>query len=375
VKGRRRVVDVLDRRALNRALLARQLLLARQARTAADAIEHLVGMQAQVPTDPYFGLWSRLEAFRPDELARLIAGREAVRGALMRSTLHLVTARDWQALRPVVQPVLERVFHVGSQWGRRVAGVETGALLEAGRALLEERPRTSRELGTLLRLRWPDRDATALAYAVQYLLPLIQIAPRGVWGATKQATWTTSEAWLGRPPEADQAPDAMVLRYLAAFGPASPADAGAWSGLTRLGQVFERLRPRLRPFVDERGRELLDLPDAPRPDPATPAPPRFMPQYDNVLLGHADRSRVISEEHRRRLLAGGLLVGGAAFLVDGFVAGTWRIERQRDSAILHLAPLDPLSPRDRKALAAEGAGLLAFAAADASSLDVRLAEP
>ena len=363
--------DVLSTQALNRALLHRQFLLERRHLSAADALEHLVGMQAQVPKDPYAGLWSRLDGFRPEELAALITERRAVRIALMRGTVHLVTSRDCQALRPVVQPTLDRTLSAGSPYGRGIAGVDTNALLAAGRALLEEQPRTLAQLRTLLAVRWPDHDPASLAYAVHYLLPLVQVPPRGLWRASGQPACTTAEAWLGRPLDADRAPDAMALRYLAAFGPATVGDIQAWSGLTRLRDVIERLRPRLRTFRDERGRELLDLPDAPLPDADTPAPPRFLPQYDNVFLGHAHRTRIVSDDHRMRALS----ANGwqAPFLVDGFIRGTWKITRERGRAILVIDPFEPLPARERDDVMEEGARLLAFVAADAHAHDIRFA--
>ncbi len=362
--------DVLGRRALNRALLARQMLLRRAQLPAFDAIERLVGMQAQAPNPPYVGLWTRLDGFHPDELSTLINDRRAVRIALMRGTIHLVTARDCLTLRPVLQPVLDRGLN--AIFGVRIAGVDTAALVAAGRALVEERPRAYAELGALLRERWPDRDAAALANAVRALAPLVQVPPRGIWGASGPAAHTTAESWLGRSLDANHAPDAMVMRYLAAFGPATVRDVQVWSGLTGLHAVIERLRPRLRAFRDEQGSDLLDLPDAPRPDPDTPAPPRFLPDYDNALLSHADRTRIMDDEHRTLVFTKNGIIR-ATVLVDGFVRGTWTITRRRAAATLTIVPFAPLPAQDRAALAEEGGRLLAFAAADAGARDVQFA--
>jgi len=369
--GDDRAGRVLGRRALNRALLERQMLLRRSGLSVAEAIEHLVGMQAQVPEAPYFGLWARLEGFRPDELSGLISERRAVRASMMRATIHLVTDRDLLALRPVVQPVLERDVYGNATYGKaHLAGLVVDAVLAVGRALLEERPRTAAELRGLLGARWPERDAAALAYAVRGLLPLVHVPPRGIWGHSGPVALTTAEAWLGRAGDPNCAPDEAILRYLGTFGPATVADARAWSGLGGLRQVFERLHPHLVTFRDERGRELFDVPGAPLPEPETPAPPRFLPAFDNSLLSHSDRARIISDEHRKLLIKDPLMRG---VLLDGFVCATWKIERSRGEASLMIEPFEPLQKEDRAALAEEGTRLLAFAAPDADARDVRFA--
>jgi hypothetical protein len=363
--------ETLGVRALNRALLERQLLLRRWKLTAAETIEGLVGMQAQEPPDPYVGLWTRLEGFRPEGLGDLITMREAVRISFLRGTIHLLTARDALALRPVVQSIYERAFASGKGYfARNLMGMDMDALLKAGRALVEEEPRTNAQLAKLLSERWPDRDPQSLAFGVRFLLPTVQVPPRGVWGSTGRAMWTTVEAWLGRPLDSHPSPEGMVMRYLAAYGPASVADIRTWSGLTGLREGVERLRPRLRTFHDESGRELLDVPDAPLPDPDTPAPPRFMPVYDNAFLAHADRSRIVIEEFRQRFNTGEL---GRAVLIDGFGRGGWRIDREGDAATLLVQHFGPLSKRDHTALTEEGAKLLGFMAGNAQTHDVKIA--
>jgi hypothetical protein len=350
--------SVLGRRALNRAFLERQMLLGRRKISTCEAIEHLVGMQAQAPDPPYIGLWARIANFTPDELSRLILERRAVRIALMRNTVHLVTARDCLGLRPLMQSVIDRGLYA-----RRtdIEGLDVEALATAGRALLEERPRTAKELGGLLEERWPGRDPASLARAVRHLLPLVQVPPRGVWGKSGRATHTTAEAWLGRLLDPTYSLDETIQRHLGAFGPASVKDAQTWCGLTRLNRVFERLRPNLVTFRDERGTELFDLPDAPRPDPATPAPPRFLPEFDNLILSHADRTRVIAEEYRQALVSRNGMVP-AVVLLDGFVRATWRTERSRGKATLVIEPFETLSRGDREALTEEGERLLGFVA-------------
>jgi Winged helix DNA-binding domain len=375
--------DLLSLRALNRALLSRQLLLRPAAMPAAgergsearagrviETVEHLVGLQAQAPFPPYYGLWSRLAGFRPDDLAGLLLSRQVVRIALMRGTIHLVSARDCLMLRPLVQPAVDRGMTV--LLSRPLAGVDTAALAAAGRVLVEERPMTFSELGAALSGQWPQHPPAALAQGVRALVPLVQVPPRAVWGAAGQAAHTSAEAWLGRPMEASPSPDRLVTRYLAAFGPASVRDAQAWSGLTRLREVFGRLRPGLRVFRDEQGTELFDLPGAPRPDPDTPAPARLVAEFDNLVLSHADRARIISEPNRQRMFTPNGVFPGTV-LVDGFAAGMWKITRSRAAAALTVELFGPLGPRERDAVTDEGGRLLAFAAPDAPAHDLRFA--
>ena len=355
----------LARRALNRALLARQLLLDRHPLDAASAIERLGGMQAQEPQAPYLGLWSRLDPYDPQELAGLIATRQAVRGGLMRATIHLVTARDWHWLRPLLSPVLARLY-TGSQFSKAAAaaGAEPELLTGLARELLAEKPRTRAELGPLLAQRWPKADPAALAYAATITEPLIQVPPRGLWRQGGAARWTTASAWLGPPPQDTPPADALIPRYLAAFGPATVADIQAWSGLTRLAEAVSRQRDQLVSYRDERGRELFDVPGAPLPDPSTAAPARFLPPFDNAILSHADRGRIVDPGHREFINRDRLL---RTFLVDGFVAGTWQL----DGGTLHIRPLHPLPAAQRDAVAEEAGRLLAFLAPGASGTGPR----
>jgi hypothetical protein len=374
--------EVLSGQALNRALLSRQRLLspppqlagAAPAEQVIEMVEHLVGLQAQAPFPPYYGLWSRLPDFRPNDLATLITERKVVRIALMRGTIHLVSAQDCLAVRPLVQPVLDRALK--AVFGTRLAGIDTRSLAAAGRALVEEEPRTFSELGALLSEQWPGHAPTALAQGVRALVPLVQVPPRAVWGAAGQARHTSAESWLGgrlagaTSLDSSTSLDGLVERYLAAFGPASVRDMQAWSGLTRLREVADRLRPRLRTFRDERGTELLDLPEAPRPDPAIPVPVRLVAEFDNLTLSHADRTRIISDHGRARLFTRNGVFPGIV-LVNGFAAGLWRIARPRGAAVLTVVPFAPIRARDRGAITREAQRLLDFAAPDARARDVR----
>jgi Winged helix DNA-binding domain len=343
------------------------MLLRREKIPILDGIERLVALQAQLPNPPYVGLWTRLADFERDELTTLIGKKRVVRSTMMRATQHLVTARDYLWLRPVLQPMLDqRCRH---NYGRGTAGIETTALVEAGRAMLEERPHTVTELKARLAERWPKHDPLALGYSIQMLLPLVHIPPRGTWGMGGAVPAVLAEPYLGRRLASDRSPAKMVLRYLAAFGPATVADAQEWSGLKGLRPVVDALRPKLRVLRDEQGRELFDLPDAPLPDPDTPAPVRFLPEYDNLVLAHADRTRMLTREAQQAIWTkNGLL---ATALVDGTVAAAWKIVRERKRATLEIDPVRRIAKSDRAALVEEGLQLLAFTDPDAESREVR----
>jgi hypothetical protein len=358
---------VLGPRALNRALLERQLLLRRQTLRVADALEHLVGLQAQNPNGPYYGLWSRLEDFHPDDLAGLIERRLVVRIALMRWTLHVVTARDCLDLRPLVQPVMDQ--RMRSLFGRHLDGVDLARLAARGRELVEQEPRSLGDVGRQLADECPGYEPSVLGNVLSALVPLVQVPPRGLWGCNGRAVQTSAERWLGRRLEPAGPPDALLLRYLTAFGPATIDDMAKWSGLRGVRCVVDRLRPRLRTYCDMDGRELFDVPDGPLPHPDTPAPVRFLPEGDNAVLAHADRSRIVSLAHRR------LVTAHKTFLVDGFVRGTWKVIHSARTDTLVISPVLSISREDRLALAEEGAQLLAFAAAsDDTRISVRFHE-
>lgn len=363
------MVDLLTIRALNRATLARQMLLRREALRPLDAIERLVGLQAQSPPAPYVGLWTRLDKFDPEELSRLILSRRAVRIALMRSTIHLVSSRDALAIRPLVQPVIVRATYGGH--GRLLAGLEDDILTKAGRRLLDDGPLTLMEIGTRLNARWPDRNPSSLAMAIRAHVPLVQVPPRGLWKRSGGAKHTSADAWLGRPLSPRPNAAKLLLRYLAAFGPASLRDAQAWSGIA-FGDIAQGLRSKLRVFKDERGRELLDIPDAPRPDPDEPAPPRFLPEFDNVLLSFDVRSRIVSDTHRPILFSRNGVIA-STLLVDGFVRGTCVIARPTKGTVMTITLFERLSKRDRLTVEEEAYRLLAFTAAGREPFDIRFA--
>ena len=350
-------MTTLSLRALNRATLDRQLLLRRHPLTAQQAVRQLAGLQGQAPLAPYVGLWTRLSAFIPDDLSNLLTERTVVRAAVMRGTVHVLDAADFAAFRPLFSPLFASVL--GSNFRRNLAGADLTELARRARGLLAARPLTRPEIGRALAARWPAADPTALAYAVTYLVPVVQVPPRGIWGKSAQATWADAESWLaGLAVDAEpDSIDQLALRYLAAFGPASVADIQTWSGLTRLREVTDRLP--LRRLRGPDGTELLDLPAALLPDEDAPAPPRFLPEYDNLLLSHADRRRVIPHGRRPPLWPGNGATQGTV-LIDGMWNALWKITRDDTKAVLAVTPFRALTASEQADIAREGAPLLAL---------------
>ncbi|MUL40607.1 winged helix DNA-binding domain-containing protein [Streptomonospora sp. PA3] len=363
-------MTVLGTRALNRATLARQLLLHPADMPAPSAVAHLCGMQAQEPQEPFTGLWSRLRAFDPAQLSSLLNGRRLVRMHLMRRTIHLLTAADALAWRSRHDPMLrQRVLAV---FRRELQGVDLDELASAVQAATADgRPRTTAELARELARHRPEPGSQALGEIATALVPMVQAPPRGLWRTEAGVRLVALSSWLGTEPDppcpesGDPAGQALVRRYLAAFGPAASADLRAWCGLSGLPEALSAMREELVVFRDERGRRLLDLPDAPRPDPDTPAPVRFLPAFDNAVLGYRDRTRIIDEAHR------GLPVTGARFvLLDGRAGATWGLA---EGAVV-VTPLRRLAGAERTAVAEQGEKLARFLS-EGRSRRVRIADP
>ena len=351
--------ETLTTRQLNRATLARQMLLTREPVGVADAVARLAGQQAQEAKPPFLGLATRLSSFDPQVLVGALHRREVVRGMLMRGTLHLVTAADYLAFRPALQPVMEQAVRV---LGARAEGLEPGPVLAEARALFAAAPRTFGELRPLLAEAFPGVNERALGYTVRTHLPLVMMPTDDRWAFPANSRFTLADEWLGRAmPDGNDGRD-LVLAYLRAFGPASAADVQAWSGLRSAADALDALRPQLRSFSDERGRELFDLPTAPRPPADVPAPARMLPEFDNLLLAHADRSRIVADSDRPRVVTKNLRVR-ATLLWDGFVRGTWEIKRKGKAAAVVVTPFEGLP-----------AGALAECEDEAETL-LRVAEP
>lgn len=361
-------MDRVPQRVLNRTTLHRQWLLDRRSSGTREAVEHLIALQAQNPLDPYWGLWSRVHAFDPLSLSHMIESRQAVRGQLLRGTIHLTTSDDFLDLRPQVQAVLARILG-STTFGRDTRDVDREPLLELGRALLEKEPLTRAELSKRLEERWPGVAGASLAQVVTYLLPVVQVPPRGLWGGRGAARWVPIESWVGSELRPGTEVRVTIRRYLAAFGPASVADMRAWSGIAGLREVVDGMGSELRTYRTESGAELYDLPDLPLIDAETPAPPRFLPEYDNVLLGHADRSRFFADDTAPLGWTGNLMV-------DGTFAGAWKPVPPEGGrpARLEVTMLVETSRAAMRRVVEEGQALLGFAYPTSSSAEVVFVE-
>jgi DNA glycosylase AlkZ-like len=324
--------DVLTLRQLNRATLARQMLLDRVQMPACDLVHHLAGLQAQEPQDPYIGLWSRITDFDTAELEGLLLDRKVVRLTVQRGTVHAVTADDCLVLRPLAMPILAQQLNNHRDHRGKFDGVDLDAVMAFAGEVLGESPLNTRQLRAALAERFPEHDAAALTFACRNRLAFVQLPPRGLWSRGGQVVGTTAEAWLGRPLETEPSVAEVMRRYLAAFGPATVRDAATWSRYTGLREVFEQLGPELRTYRDDTGKEYFDVPDGPLPDPDAPAPVRLLPQYDNVLLSHADRTRIVGgfDYSNIWMERTGFL---GSVLVDGKLAGMWRFDRPLRSVI------------------------------------------
>jgi len=357
-------------RALNRATLARQFLLQRETVPPLAVIERLAGMQSQWPRSPFVGLWTRLKKFERAELLELLNKKKAVRGTMYRGTLHLLSADDYRQFRTVIQPLLTKGMRaIVSQ---RQAGIDTDAIVDAARAFLKKGPRTFEETRDHLVTVFPDTNDRAMGYIARMMLPLVMIPIDATWGFPTASQFGLAEQWMGRPIAKEAGAGLLILRYLAAFGPASVADAQTWSGLQGLKAEFEKLRPKLMVLRDERKRELFDLPDAPRPSEDVPAPVRFLPDFDNLLLGHQDRRRVIADAHKSRIFTPGLRVEPSV-LVDGFAAASWKVERKKGVATLLIDPFETLAKATRDEVEVEADRLVRFLEPDAANFAIAFA--
>jgi len=365
---------VMTLRELNRAMLARQLLLERSRIGVVPAIERLAALQAQWSPSPYIALWSRLVGFRREKLWSAIERHDVVRARLMRGTLHLVSARDFYAYAVATQD-LQRGAWNRLRIGRGVDPKKVAALAIA----FAHMPRPKEDVLEHIR----ERIGGALGGPFSWLVwrfvsahaDLVTAPPGGHWeyGGT-DAPYVAARHWIarGERPSEGEALETLVRRCISAFGPVALADVAKFAGQAppRVRPTLEAMAPKLRTFSDEAGRVLYDLPRAIRPSPDVRAPVRFLPRYDELLIGYQHRDRLIAPAHRSAIYAKNAIVE-AVVLVDGFAAGTWGLVRTKGDAVLRVTPFARLPPRDRVAVEAEGRDLLAFLAPDATTVGVR----
>lgn len=341
--------EILSARDLNRALLARQMLLERAPMAPVEALDRLLGLQAQLPRTPFIGLWARLAGFKPETLRKAITDRQVVRATAMRGTLYLMTAATFLALRGSLRTDAAMTLPGGT----KATVAELEPVLALARAHFAE-PKAFESFREALE-KAGYSDVRVMAYAARQLLPLVQATSDTAYGFAPGGDFVLTQAFLGKE-VAGPAPAELLRRYLAAWGPATPADFSGWSGLKGVAPLFGALDSELVTFRDARKRTLYDLKDAPRPDGDTPAPPRLVPDFDAVTQGHQDRARILPAEHAPRIASKNLQVP-SLLLVDGFVAGTWKLEAKRKTATVTVTAFETLTAKDRKAVEAEAVDL------------------
>ena len=347
-------------RSLNRALLARQLLLKREKASVVDAVERLLAVQAQLARPPYLALWTRLQGFHREDLTRALVARTLVRATSLRGTIHLTSAADFLRFRATIQPGLDK--GLASILKDRLDGADLEAVLVAGREFFDA-PHTFDALRDHFLKAFPKLDTRAIAYCTRLRMPTVQVPDDSPWGFPGQADFIAAERWLKKKPSAKAEAAALVTRYLAAYGPASIADAQAWLGLHDLKPVFTALAKTLTTIPGLKKGELFDLPDAPRPPEDTSAPLRFLPDYDSAVVARAD-GRIVPTEHRTKVFLSALRVAPVV-LVDGFAAATWKVERKKDVATLTVTPFGKLSASTKADIEREGTTLVKFVEPDA----------
>ncbi|KAF0848863.1 winged helix DNA-binding domain-containing protein [Nocardia caishijiensis] len=346
----------LSNRVLNRTLLARQHLLERCTLSTPQMCDHLIGLQAQDVQPPFIGLWSRTVDFDPDTVSRGLQDRSLVRITLMRGTIHLVTPPDALRIAPHIQPELEKVpFRKGFNYGAMV-GLDPEQVRAAGEEVLGDEPMSAADLRAEAARRYPDRDPGAVSQTWLYQLPVLQTPPRGRWRDNSRPVWSRVQPWLGAPLDPDYPVGELILRYLRAFGPASTMDMQTWSRLPGMKQVVADLGDRLRTYTDERGRTLYDDADLELADPDLPAPVRLLGWYDNALLSHQDRSRVVVEP----IVARSFGANVAPVLIDGFTAGVYKIFVKAGTARFRVIPTRAWTKTEAVRVESEAAALLAF---------------
>lgn len=358
----------LSLRQLNRTLLARQFLLERQEIDCEKAVTALIALQSQIPNPPYIGLWTRLHGFEKRQLTEMLESRAVVRAPWIRSTLHLVTAEDHQAFQAVIQPALARGLR--SFFGARAKGLDIARLIAIAKPFLEDERPAIGALRDRLQEHEPHEDKQAMAYAVRSYLPLVQVPPSGAWGVGTRATYTTAESWLGAASPSDLG--SLFRRYLAAFGPADVMDFQTWTGMTRLKSPLNATLDALVAYRDEGGRLIYDLPGLPIVDEETPAPIRFLPEYDNILIAHKDRGRILPEAYRKKVFVSAGRVLGSV-VIDGFIGAIWKVERDKNRATLRVTLFETQTDEVLDTIEMEGLALVRFIDEDAESHRVEFA--